>query len=207
MFPPHSDGPRAAPTSPNLPIFRRSRGTNRVRRSKQARCWRLASTYLGKPWRQRVEVQWGILLDSLAARELSRIPSPAQCLDQRGTGDEPALPDVDGRLGGGQRGLIGDDDAGIRDGARQILVVDDPCGLECRGHGLVLDLGLLSENAQGRELVLDLLERSQNGLPVIGHVLVKDCAGLLDLGAARAGVEYRLYKVRAECPEAARGRQ
>src|SRR5215469_18404434 len=129
---------------------------------------------------------------------MRRIPSAAQCLDQRGAGDKPALPDVDSRFGISQRGLIGDDNTSIRDGAGQILVVEDPRGLKCRGHGLVLNLGLLRENAHGRELILDLLERSQNGLPVIRDVLVKDGAGLFDYRGACTGVEYGLYEVRTE---------
>jgi hypothetical protein len=64
----------------------------------------------------------------------------------RRAGNEPALPDIDGRIGVGQRGLIGDDNAGVRDYTSEILVVDDSRGLQCRGHRLVLDLGLLGEN-------------------------------------------------------------
>ena len=126
------------------------------------------------------------------------VPAAAQRLDQRRARDEPALADIDGRLGVGQRCLIGDDNTGERDGAGQILIVEDPRRLECRGHGLVLNIGLLSEDAQTSELVLDLLERGENGLPVIRDVLVKDGAGLLDLGAARARVEYGLHEVRTE---------
>ena len=159
--------------------------------------WRLPRSDLVRR-RERAEVERCILFDALTARQLRGVPAAAHCLDQRGTGDEPALPDIDGRLGVGQRSLIGDNNAGIRDGAGQILVVDDPRGLECCGHGLVLDLGLLGENAQSRELVLDLLERSQHGLPVIRDLLVKDGAGLFDLGTAQAGVEYGLHEVRAE---------
>jgi hypothetical protein len=138
-------------------------------------------------WRKWAKVERGVFFDAFAAWQLCRVPTTAQCLDQGGARDELALSNVDRSLGVGQRGLIGDDNTGIRDGSGEILVVDDSRGLECRGHGLVLNLGLLGEDAQTGELVLDLLERGENGLPVIRDALVEDGSGLLNLGVARAG--------------------
>src|SRR6516165_3092873 len=157
------------------------------------RCGQSRVSYL-RGRRKRAEVERCVLLDALAARQLRRVPSAAQCLDQGSARNETTLAYVDGRLGIGERCLLGDDDARIGDSTGQILVVDDPLGLERGRHGLVLNLGLLSEDAQSSELILDLLERSQHGLPVSGNGFVEDGAGLLDLGTARAGVEYGLHE-------------
>src|SRR5690348_3299486 len=144
-----------------------------------------SAPYFVERRRQGAEIERSIFFDALAARQLTCVPPAAQRLNERGARDEPALPDIDGRLGVGQRRLIGDDNTGKRDGAGQILVVEDPRGLECRGHGLVLNLGLLGEDAQTGELVLDLLERGEDGLPVIRDVLVKEGTGLLDRKSTR----------------------
>src|ERR1700737_3357037 len=134
--------------------------------------------------RERAEVERSVLVDALTARQLSGVPSAAQRLNQRGAGDETTLADIDGRNGIGERGLIGDDDARIRDSACQILVIEDPRGLKCCRHGPVLDLGLLGEDAQRRKLVLDLLKRGQHALPVIRDGLVEEGARLFyDSGA------------------------
>jgi hypothetical protein len=59
--------------------------------------------------RERAEIERSVLFDALAARQLSGVPPAAQRLDQRGTRDEPALANVDGRHGVAERSLIGDD--------------------------------------------------------------------------------------------------
>src|ERR1700730_8978302 len=170
------------------------------------RRWRSATSYLRRR-RERAEVERSVLVDALTARQLSGVPSAAQRLNQRGTRDEPALPDIDGRNGIGERGLIGDEDARIRDSAGQILVIEDPRGLECCRHSLVLHLGLLGEDAQRRELVLDLLKPGQHALPVIRDGLLEEGARLLYDSGARAGIEHGFHKGRSKRPEAARSGQ
>src|SRR6266478_2452932 len=157
--------------------------------------------------RERAKVERSVLIDALAARQLCGIPAAAKRLDQSGAGDETTLADIDRRHGVGQRGLIGDDDARIRDGAGQILVIEDPRGLECCRHSLVLHLGLLSEDAQRRELVLDLLESGQHALPVIRDGLLEEGARLFYDSGARAGIEHCFHKGRSKRPEAARSGQ
>src|SRR6266850_7732080 len=75
--------------------------------------------------RERAEIERSVLVDALAARQLSGVPAAAQRLDQGGARDETTLADIDGRNSIGECGLIGDDNARIRDGAGQILVIDD----------------------------------------------------------------------------------
>ncbi len=121
----------------------------------------------------RAEIERLVALDRCRARQLAGVPTAPQRLDQRDAGDELALPDGQLALGVGERGLFRDDDRGIGLGSGEVLVVDDALGL-ARGSGRAGGgLCLLGKDAQGRELILDRLERGQYGLPVIGDGLVE----------------------------------
>jgi hypothetical protein len=81
------------------------------------------------------------------------------------------LADAERRLLVAQRRLLRRDHAGVIDGARLVLVELKPLGFARRGNRPLLPHRLLFEDAQARELVLDVLE-AERGLPVVGNRLV-----------------------------------
>ncbi len=89
----------------------------------------------------------------------------------------------------GEGGGLGGHNLKVGVDAAYVAVVEDLlCRLRGLG-GLVLDLGLLLEDAQGGEVVFYLLEGVEGGLAVVGDGLVVSGGGLLGDGLAAAEVE------------------
>src|ERR1700680_1421644 len=98
-----------------------------------------------------------------------RLPAPAQRLDQRDARREAALANAEQILLIIQRDGLGGHHRGICDGACLVLI-EGELHRQVRGlDGLILDLVLLFQDAQGGEIVLDLLKRHEHRLAVVGN--------------------------------------
>src|SRR6266851_5218859 len=157
--------------------------------------------------RERAEIQRAVAFDLLVARHLRRIPAAAQRLDQGDAGNQAALAHGQRGLGVCERRGLCDDDSGIGNRTGLVLIVEDALGLARGSDRDVLGGGLLGQDAQRGELVLDLLEPTQHDLPVIGDRGIEGGAVLLDHGVAGAGVENRLVQGRTDRPDPARRRE
>jgi hypothetical protein len=102
---------------------------------------------------------------------------------------------------------LGDDDVQVAHDAGLVLGRRDADRVARGGDRAVLTLRLRLEQAERGELVLDVLERGEHGLPVVRDALVVGGAGLGGERAALAAVEDRLGDRRAERPDAARPRE
>ena len=136
-------------------------------------------------------------------RYLFVAPAAAEGADQGDGRGEAVLADGQRRLLVAQRRLLRRDHAGPRR-YRLLLVELKPLGFARRGDRPLLHRRLLFENAQARELVLDVLEAGERGLPVVGDRLVVTGARLRDHRAARAGVEHGFRERHPERPRQVR---
>src|SRR5205085_9714991 len=102
----------------------------------------------------------------------------------------------------GERRRLGADDAREGAGPRQPLLVDDTLGLSRRFDRCGLGLSLVGEDAQCRQLVLDLLERGQHGLSVIRDGLIEKRTRLPDYSGPCAGIENGLGQIGSKGPKA-----
>src|SRR5205085_1091774 len=105
-----------------------------------------------------------------------------------GGGEAPAK-DVDRRAFGVIGGGLRRDDIQVADDARLVLVGRQLERAARRLHDLVLQRRFLLEDAERREVVLDVLERGEDGLAVGRDLRVVGRDRLLADRAARAGVE------------------
>jgi len=93
---------------------------------------------------------------------------------------------------------LGGDDLKVVVDAADVAVVVDALGLFGGGGGLALLVGFGGEDAEGDEVVFDLLVGGEDGLAVGGGGAVEAGEGLLGDAAAAAGVEEGLAECRAE---------
>src|SRR5579871_2991641 len=127
----------------------------------------------------------------LHGRQLGDIPAAAQRLDQADAGCRALTEDAEAGLLAAERRGLGGDDGGVVDRPRLVLIEGEARRLFRRPHGGGLHPGFLFEDSQRRQLVLDLLEGGQHGLPIEGDLLVIGAMGRFQLGRAQAAFEQR----------------
>ena len=140
----------------------------------------------------------------LGCRDLRSIPAATQRFHQLDAGHDLLFSKTNGSfLSRQQRGLGGDDvevriDSGF---------VPDFGFVEASFRRLdrgILLLDNLRQDSESGQVVLDLLEGGQHGLPVIRHGLVISGLELLHGGPAQSGVEDGLGEARTDGPQPAR---
>ncbi len=80
-------------------------------------------------------------------------------------------------------------------------MIPDTCFVEgpsCRANRGVLLLDYLVQHADGSKVVLHLLERREDSLPIVGHSYIVGCQRLPHLRAARSFAEDGLREARPE---------
>src|ERR1700726_626534 len=107
--------------------------------------------------------------------QLGSVPTSSQGLNQGDAGDQPILLDQESSLLVGQQSYLGGNYGGI--GYRPGLIL-----IQCnfhralrRLHGGLVHADLLAQNSQAGQLIFDILERGENGLPIVGDALVVGC--------------------------------
>src|SRR5437773_3293806 len=135
---------------------------------------------------------------SIGGRGRSFLPASAQRPNQGDTRRKPSAQDADRRALVVKRRGLNDHDGQIVCRSRPILIQDDGKRFPRGFDGLVLNGGFLLENLERRQIVLDFLKSGENGLPVIGHVLVVGRNRLSGLRTAQSGVENDLRQCRTE---------
>src|SRR5438067_1313766 len=90
---------------------------------------------------------------------------------------------------------VGDDNIGVGARTSLVLVGDAAFGFPRGGYRGFLGRGLIGKDAQGRELVLDLLKSGQHGLAIVGDGGVQQGAVLFDNRVARPGIDDPLGQV------------
>jgi len=88
------------------------------------------------------------------------------------------------------------DDAAVGHGSRLVLVERELLGLLGGCDRGFLDHRLLFQDTQGDDLILDLLEAREDGLPVGGDIRIIGGARLRHLCTAQSAVEERLRQLR-----------
>ncbi len=121
--------------------------------------------------------------------ELGGGPAAAEGFDEEDGGVHAAAHDVDVVALVGEGGVLRGDDLEVGVDAADVAVVEDLLGALGGYGGFVLLLGLLGEDAEGGEVVFDLLEGGEDGLAVVGGGLLEAGDGLGGLAAAEAVIE------------------
>src|SRR5665213_2051520 len=134
------------------------------------------------------------------AGESGCIPAAAQSFDQIHGGGHAPLQNGHRGFFVAERDGLGGDDVEIRIRSRLIAVELERKRLLGGRDGLLLLLRFLGEVVESREVVLHLLKRGENGLPVCGDSGIVGGFGSLQLCAAASEVEQGLRKRRSGGP-------
>ena len=104
---------------------------------------------------------------------MGAVPAAAEGFDEQDGGVHAAAQDVDVVALVVECGGLRGDDLQIGVDAADVAVVEDALGLLRGCGGGRCCCGLLLEDAEGDEVVFDLLEGGEDGLPVVGGVAIE----------------------------------
>jgi hypothetical protein len=139
--------------------------------------------------------------------ELGAVPASAECHDEGDGGVHATAQDIDIVALVDEGRVLGGDDLEVGVDAADVAVVEDALGLKRGGGCGVLLGGLVSEDVEGDQVVLDLLEGSEDGLLVSGGVAIKESEGFGLDALAAATIEDGEGEARAERIDGAGGRE
>jgi hypothetical protein len=137
--------------------------------------------------------------------DLSDLPAATGGLDQCHAGDQLPTQQRDGAALVGQGSRLGGHHRQVGHGAGLVLAQGQPLGQLGGFDGLGLDGAFLVQHAQGRQVVLHILQAGQDRLLVLRGGGVIGGQGGIVAGTACATVEEGLGQSRTQRPDPARG--